>query len=314
MSQPFIQPRGHPEDAAAAALICHQAMVPADGSQVHQQLIPKPVLLQSTKYKHLCRNASIHAQKLKVTCNFITKLKDFLFFFFLSFFSCWPSLDASRLVEQRLSLMNRRNSTAFTCCFMAAAGAAQLPSEPTCTRSLLPNLALIPHPRLRPACSPTCSPSLAFPSSLCGSLPWCSFYGQQPPAPHLIALRLRWGWGGVGVKAHEAPVQPDIRAICHAAAWWPWPFNLAGFSLWLSILRVEAARKQYVSFRLKSIAALLSRSKPTKSVCGASAASGTAFHPLGKKKNLPQKPSSSIQHHIIIRVSSIFQSVLPLLL
>lgn len=32
--------------------------------------------------------------------------------------------------------------------------------------------------------NPPNSPSLS-PSFLCGSLPWCSFYGQQPQAPHL---------------------------------------------------------------------------------------------------------------------------------
>lgn len=65
MSQPLVQPRGHPEDAAAAALICHPAMAPADSSQVHWQLIPKPVLEYSTTtstaahtYKHLFRNAT----------------------------------------------------------------------------------------------------------------------------------------------------------------------------------------------------------------------------------------------------------------
>lgn len=48
--------------------------------------------------------------------------------------------------------------TAPTCCFMATAGAARLPFDPACTRSVLPNPALISHPRLHPTCSSTCPP------------------------------------------------------------------------------------------------------------------------------------------------------------
>lgn len=46
--------------------------------------------------------------------------------------------------------------TAPTCCFMATAGAPLLPFDPTRTRSVLPNPALISHPRLCPTCSSTC--------------------------------------------------------------------------------------------------------------------------------------------------------------
>lgn len=62
MSQPFIQPRGHPEDAAAEALICHQDVVPADSSQVHRQLIPKPVLEYSPRPTRLHENTNIYSE------------------------------------------------------------------------------------------------------------------------------------------------------------------------------------------------------------------------------------------------------------
>lgn len=87
-------------------------------------------------------------------------------------------------------------------------------------------------------------------------------------------------------------------------------------SLRVSILRAKAAKKQDVSFMLKSLPALLSRSKQTKSVFGAGSL-GDVISATLKKTNLPQKPSSSIQHHvinIITRVFSIFQSGFPLLL
>lgn len=92
-----------------------------------------------------------------------------------------------------------------------------------------------------------------FPSFLCASLPWCSFYGQQPWAPHLSLSGLmcfRKGWVDVGVKAHEVPKEPNIRPICHPAAWWPRPFNLAGLWLCIFILRVTATWWQYVFFIL----------------------------------------------------------------
>lgn len=41
MLQPSIQPRGHLEGAAMAALICHQTIIPDDSSQVHSQLNSK---------------------------------------------------------------------------------------------------------------------------------------------------------------------------------------------------------------------------------------------------------------------------------
>lgn len=98
-------------------------------------------------------------------------------------------------------------------------------------------------------------------SFLCGSLPWCSFYGQQPQAPHLSwsgLMCFERGWVDEGVRAHEVPIEPHIRTICHTAAWWPRPFNLAGLWLCIFILRVAAIWKQYIFFILDNIPTLLS--------------------------------------------------------
>lgn len=50
--------------------------------------------------------------------------------------------------------------------------------SPTCSQRPIFSPHLHPPPYSPP-------PSFTFPSFLCGSLPWCSFYGQQPRAPHL---------------------------------------------------------------------------------------------------------------------------------
>lgn len=84
-------------------------------------------------------------------------------------------------------------------------------------------------------------PSTTHSSFLCGSLPWCTFYGQQPWAAHLSKSGLmcsRRVWMDVEVKAHKVPKQPNIRIICHTAALWPRPFNLARLWLCIFILRV----------------------------------------------------------------------------
>lgn len=60
-----------------------------------------------------------------------------------------------------------------------------------------------------------------FPSFLCASLPWCSFYGQQPWAPHLSLSGLmcfRKGWidvGGEGPRgAQRAKYQTNMSPSC----------------------------------------------------------------------------------------------------
>lgn len=80
MSQPLIQPRGHPEDAAAAALICHQAPVPADSSQVHQQLIPKPELEYSRPPAPLHLNTNTHPEMQVNSFNTDVEVKGYMQF------------------------------------------------------------------------------------------------------------------------------------------------------------------------------------------------------------------------------------------